>query len=359
MAHRWEALMLTDVTIEGLRGVGRVELRFVPGQRVHVLFGANGVGKTKCLEALYQSLLMANKDFQPYVGACVVTEQIQPKPEAHQLPVVLLGAGQRASVGNVPHGVGALGSFKDRRKSYFQGISNAFQDKHLNSLGMAGDTREWFLERALSVNPYQTSADNRKAEIDAVLSMLHGIEPGIDPEFLRVDGAGQVFLRVAGEKREFGELSSGFAALLKMVQAIIAGYAAFTNEVQLQNVPGIVLIDEIDAHLHPAWQAQIIPRLKDLLPNTTFYIATHSPLVLSQSLNGEAYRLKRGEDGVVRSEMIPYPNRRLFADTLEDGTGVDLNKLKRDSMDYDDQSDAKQGLLSLLDSIEKQEKVRQ
>jgi hypothetical protein len=225
-------------------------------------------------------------------------------------------------------------------------------------MGMTGSTKIWFIQRAQSVNPYQESSDNRKVEIDAVLSMLNGIEPRIDPEFLRVDGRGRVFLSVEGQKREFGELSSGFASLVKLMQAIIAGYAAFTNETKLQYVPGIVLIDEIDAHLHPKWQANIILHLKKLLPNTTFYIATHSPLVLSQLKNGEAYLLARGDDGVVCSEIIDYPNRRLFDDVLDDAMGVNLSRLKRDSMEHDDQTDAKQELLSLLDSLEAQEKAR-
>jgi AAA15 family ATPase/GTPase len=219
----------------------------------------------------------------------------------------------------------------------------------LRSLGMSDDTRAWFVTRARSANPYEETRDNRKVEIDAVLSMLHDIEPRIDAEFLAIDGSNCVFLKVEGEKRELGELSSGFAALVKMIQAIVAGYAAFTNEKQLQNVPGIVLIDEIDAHLHPEWQAKIIPCLKTLLPNTTFYVATHSPLMLVQLRDKEAYLLKRDDDGVVRSQTIRYPNRRLFIDALEDGFGVDVNKLKRDSMDNDDQTEAKRQLRELLE----------
>ena len=53
--------MFDAITLEGLRGVGRVELKFQPGSRVRTLFGANGVGKTKCLEAIYQWLLLTQK----------------------------------------------------------------------------------------------------------------------------------------------------------------------------------------------------------------------------------------------------------------------------------------------------------
>jgi hypothetical protein len=192
-----------------------------------------------------------------------------------------------------------------------------------------------------------------------VLAILQALEPRIDPQgFERPDGAGRigfqidgaenVFLCVEGQEVELGELSSGFLALVKIVQAIIAGYAAFTNEVQLQNVRGIVLIDEIDAHLHAQWQTRILPTLKKLLPNTTFYVTTHSPLVLTQLENGEAYLLERHSDGVVRSKVIKSANRRLLVDVLDDGFGVDLNQLKRDRLEREDQTEGKAWLRDLL-----------
>ncbi|GHU40265.1 ATPase [Betaproteobacteria bacterium] len=382
--------MLTDVTIEGLRGVGRVELGFVPDQRVHTLFGVNGVGKTKCLEALYLFLLASNKDFQnlsknmwrsqnswsvmarmrdvandlafemPETEHFKLSQLFnfaaldrQKRTMPHSLPVIFLGAGHRADLGDEQSANSLLGSFEERRKAYFNKSVHALQSNHLSSLGMTGDVRRWFVMRAQSVNPYQKSKDNRQVEIDAVLSMLHAMEARIDPESLQVDAAGQVFLEVDGQARELGDLSSGFISLVKLMQSIVAGYAAFTNEVQLQRVQGIVLIDEIESHLHPEWQVKIIPCLKKLLPNTTFYVATHSPLVLTQLKDGEAYLLERGEDGVVRSRMIEGTSRRLLVDVLERAFGVDCNKLKFQAMEQDPEQNrkAKQGLLSLLDEV--------
>jgi hypothetical protein len=372
--------MLTDVTIEGLRGVGKVELKFAPDQHVHTLFGENGVGKTKCLEALFQYLLASNKDFVAHCKKTALpatwpvmtrmqdvpgtqTFEVAGEPaqqpisqvwgkqsagDLYQLPVVFLGAGRRASLEKT-QAQGGLGAFAERRRKYFNVLFQAFQSGDLSSLGMAGDTRGWFVARAQSANPYQKSKDNRHAEIDAVLSMLHAIEPSIDAQALQIDGDGQVFLSIDGESRELGELSSGFVALVKLVQAIVAGYAAFTNEIQLQRVRGIVLIDEIEAHLHPAWQTQIIPCLKTLLPNTIFYVATHSPLVLPQLKDGEAYVLKRDEnDGVVRSEMMEGTSRRIFEDVLKSALGVDLSRIKRDFSDPEQNQRAKQRLRDLI-----------
>ncbi|WP_164672451.1 AAA family ATPase, partial [Vibrio cholerae] len=44
---------------------------------------------------------------------------------------------------------------------------------------------------------------------------------------------------------------------------------------------GIVLIDEIDLHLHPKWQQTIVQKLENTFPNIQFILSTHSPLVLT------------------------------------------------------------------------------
>ena len=49
----------------------------------------------------------------------------------------------------------------------------------------------------------------------------------------------------------------------------------------LQGINGIVIIDELEQHLHPKWQKEILPALKKNFPNVQFVIATHSPLVIS------------------------------------------------------------------------------
>ncbi|UVT27714.1 AAA family ATPase (plasmid) [Rhodococcus pyridinivorans] len=49
----------------------------------------------------------------------------------------------------------------------------------------------------------------------------------------------------------------------------------------LETVPGIVLIDEVDLHLHPTWQQRIVPSLRTTFPQVQFIVTTHSPQVLS------------------------------------------------------------------------------
>ena len=79
------------------------------------------------------------------------------------------------------------------------------------------------------------------------------------------------------------QLSDGEKNLLVMV-ADIARRLAIANPDPTKNAlegEGIILIDEIELHLHPQWQRDIIPRLTSTFPNCQFIVTTHSPQVLS------------------------------------------------------------------------------
>ncbi len=85
-----------------------------------------------------------------------------------------------------------------------------------------------------------------------------------------------------GQRFEFSQLSSGEKMMLSLV-VDIARRLAIANP-SLDNKlegEGIVLIDEIDLHLHPQWQRKLLPALTHTFPNIQFIVTTHSPQVLS------------------------------------------------------------------------------
>lgn len=360
---------ISEIKIEGLKGVGTVELNLVPNQRVYAFIGTNGIGKTKILEAWFQALFYSSTRNSSSViwGRSLVAEKLNTKiadinhqfspPQGYEKlhknsgesskfaqriedldqAIVFLASQNRGHIQNTANAVPAIGTFEDRKKAYIEKICYSMRDDFAG-LGMNVDIERWFIVRAQSANPFQKQKDNRKVEIDTLLRLLSKIDERIDPTFMEIAGDNRVSIKLDGEERELSQLSTGFASIVKMLQAIIAGYANLTNEVNLTHVRGIVLIDEIESHLHIGWQTKIIPLLKEMFPNTTFFVATHSSLVLSQLQEGEAYRLKRDGDGVVRSALIQRPNKATLADLLDDAFDVDVNALKIENAHPDDQS---------------------
>jgi predicted ATP-binding protein involved in virulence len=60
----------------------------------------------------------------------------------------------------------------------------------------------------------------------------------------------------------------------------------------------LVLIDEIELHLHPAWQRKIIPGLRKAFPNCQFIVTTHSPQVISHVEAEKVSLLRQTDDGI-------------------------------------------------------------
>lgn len=99
-----------------------------------------------------------------------------------------------------------------------------------------------------------------------------------------------------GERFEFLQLSSGEKMMLSLV-VDIARRLAIANP-SLDNKlegEGIVLIDEIDLHLHPQWQRKLLPALTHTFPNIQFIVTTHSPQVLSHLSRESVFLLEDNE----------------------------------------------------------------
>jgi predicted ATP-binding protein involved in virulence len=62
---------------------------------------------------------------------------------------------------------------------------------------------------------------------------------------------------------------------------------------------GIILIDEIDLHLHPSWQRLVVPKLLEVFPNCQFFISTHSPQILSHVKPDTVFLLEQNEEGLL------------------------------------------------------------
>lgn len=95
-------------------------------------------------------------------------------------------------------------------------------------------------------------------------------------------------------------LSQGTQSIIQWLAHLIIGYAEYYDYPEnLEDKPGILIVDEIDAHLHPSWQRRIIPALMHHFPHLQIFCSTHSPLMLAGLKTGQVQLLRRGEDGRV------------------------------------------------------------
>ena len=74
----------------------------------------------------------------------------------------------------------------------------------------------------------------------------------------------------------------------------------------MRETPGLVLIDEIDLHLHPKWQRQIVGALKRIFPKIQFFATTHSPQVIGQAKPEEIVLLTKDGNRSGRREASAW-----------------------------------------------------
>lgn len=98
-----------------------------------------------------------------------------------------------------------------------------------------------------------------------------------------------------GKRFKFTELSAGYSAALDIISDLIFKMQGTDKLVDVYDKEGIVLIDEVETHLHLELQRQILPLLTSVFPNIQFIVSTHSPFVLSSVKDAVAYDLERHE----------------------------------------------------------------
>lgn len=97
-------------------------------------------------------------------------------------------------------------------------------------------------------------------------------------------------------------LSQGYRSTIAWVADFVGQlFLAGGDAVEPADMEGIVLIDEIDLHLHPRWQVALVPALKRVFPKMQFVATTHSPMMLTGLDADEIFLLERDKDGNVNA----------------------------------------------------------
>ncbi|WP_180228206.1 AAA family ATPase [Priestia megaterium] len=153
------------------------------------------------------------------------------------------------------------------------------------------------------------------------------------------------YLLISGQKLDFHNLSDGFSSIIFIVSEIIMRMG---NKRRLKE-EGIVLIDEIENHLHVSLQKKILKFLTSFFPNIQFIISTHSPFILSSIENATVYDMEKMKTSVnlsrysYESLIEDYFSVDLYSDLIKERLNdykklvkriEDLNAREKENLDY-------------------------
>lgn len=152
------------------------------------------------------------------------------------------------------------------------------------------------IQEALARNEQQVAdADKIKDWFESFENVLKGFFEDKDLK-LRFNYRDYTFhIETQGKSFKFTELSDGFSAIIDIIADLILKMQKKDTLVMDYLKPGIVLIDEIETHLHLQLQKIVLPLLTKLFPNIQFIVTTHSPFVLNSLPNATAFDMEHRE----------------------------------------------------------------
>jgi energy-coupling factor transporter ATP-binding protein EcfA2 len=133
---------------------------------------------------------------------------------------------------------------------------------------------------------------------DLAVRSLERMLPGV--RFRKITPEGEVVFEESGVEVPIHSLSDGYRSTLAWVGDLVRRLVdAFPEAEDPLAASGVVLVDEIDLHLHPKWQRSIVDEVRSLFPNLQFIVSSHSPFVAQDVGEADKIIVLRKEEGHV------------------------------------------------------------
>lgn len=127
------------------------------------------------------------------------------------------------------------------------------------------------------------------------------------PQITYSRGFNDIVYTENGETIPVNYLSAGYQSLLWMVMDMAFRMAVLNpGKTSLNECEGIVLIDEVDMHLHPKWQWKVVDALQKSFPKIQFILATHSPIIISSCKNAALLEIDGNQEVSELSDAYAY-----------------------------------------------------
>jgi putative AbiEii toxin of type IV toxin-antitoxin system/AAA ATPase-like protein len=309
-------MKITRINITSVGGIQQLAIPF--DAQMNIICGPNGVGKTTVLESIAHCFT---------VGQTTILKR-HVSAESSQVDVAFehLGAAATATIkfkeyepiaNEQLQGRHDLASYvlslKTARTFVYAALQSVSRDtakppQTIWEEGRRGfslsDVKNWF------VNRYLYSAHESALNPEQLDNFLLAKKcfSALDPQvaFKRVlASSNEIVVSTQGGEIYYEYLSSGYKSCLSMLLGIIKEIEFRFPATKVGQFQGVVLIDEIELHLHPEWQSRIARVLLEIFPNIQFIVTTHSPHLVQSANPNQIIALEFVENSVSLRALPP------------------------------------------------------
>jgi len=311
-----ESLYIKSADINNFYSINNISLTFNNSKEIYFL-GENGDGKSLILMSLYLTF-RANyirkveniRKVAPVLG--VLKENPNFSPLGIDNISKQYGIGNESFLQNV-YGYGTHRGRIDTDDAEEFGFMSLFdtEQKLINPVTWLIQQRAIELEKCSSQS--HTEDDNSLLElsVDSLEKMLNNL---LEREVVvKVDVDKVEFTEKGANPISFHQLSEGYKSVIIFVCDLIFRLSKSADVgLSINDLKGVVFVDEIDLHLHPKWQRVLIGKLRNVFPGIQFIFTTHSPTVIQgASKDAIIYRVYRDVENGITKVSDPYFRRDL------------------------------------------------
>lgn len=306
-------MKIKKMSIDNICGIKHLDMSFNKG--LNLICGENGVGKTTILKAIaYQFLYGQDSFIKKHYGS-----------EKGKVQIWFVGSENSVSyevTDFVPGDIGRYNRNKEKSDSllYFPASrtitynkisalpkseskeNDALYSAQLLKNGVQNDIKVWFINRLLFSKLEESLNNSQKKNLELSKNVFHLLDENLSVKTAKPDY--EIVLKNKNNDIYFEMLSDGYKSCIFILLGIIKEVEYRYPEINAVDFEGLILIDEIDIHLHPQWQAKLISVLKETFPSAQIIATTHSPSALQNAKKDEIIPLYRDtEDNICIKEL--------------------------------------------------------
>lgn len=326
-------MFLKKLTLNNFKCLSNIELSFeinkTNNRKWTLILGENGTGKSNILKAIALVTsgsnalgeLLGNTDswIKFNEKSCTIKAELETKRGEERIISLQINRGDNLSkiISNNKESLRMIDdAIENADRNYFvvaYGASRRLSNEVFSSFeksrnGRSINVRNLF-DNASTLNPltawiieldYRSGEDGLNLVKDALKDFLPGITfHSIDKE------KKQVLFQTVDGLIPLDQLSDGYQNMAAWIGDLLFRITeTFKDYKKPLEARGLLLIDEVDLHLHPKWQRRLLDFVGNKLPNFQVVATTHSPLTAQQADTGELFALKRNDNDVV--ELLPF-----------------------------------------------------
>lgn len=309
-------MKINKLKIEGVGGIKNLDLSFNPD--MNLLCGPNGIGKTTILESIAHifsngstNILKRNVSSEiSKISADIdnngtpLNKEVQFDTFVPEKPTQIHGFHQLTS---------GIISLKTTRTFQYQSLQSVNKDtdkqnnilwsEAINGINLS-DIKNWFVNRYLYSAHEGALSPEQLKNYELAKSCFSFLNENFI--FSKVDASSnEIMIKTPSGEIYYEYLSSGFKSIISILFGIIKEIEFRFKEPRINAIDfkGIILIDEIELHLHPEWQEKVVDVLLLAFPHAQFFASTHSPHVIQTAKPNQIIALGFENDKVIQRQL--------------------------------------------------------